>query len=109
MGIDYVHWFQSDGKRGAADVCAIYREAGYDFLALTDHFMAKYNYPIVDTRPFRTKHFTTILGAELHAPATSLGELWHILAVGGSRRSALRKRSNSTSKLLGSTAVTPST
>jgi len=78
----HTHSTESDGKRGAADVCATYREAGYDFLALTDHFMAKYNYPIVDTRPFRTKHFTTILGAELHAPATSLGELWHILAVG---------------------------
>ncbi|MBX9700941.1 MAG: hypothetical protein K2X74_16005, partial [Acetobacteraceae bacterium] len=63
-------------------VCATYREAGYDFLALTDHFMAKYGFPIVDTRPFRTRAFTTILGAELHAPATSLGELWHILAVG---------------------------
>jgi predicted metal-dependent phosphoesterase TrpH len=63
-------------------VCATYREAGYDFLALTDHFMAKYGYPIVDTRPFRTGQFTTILGAELHAPATQLGEIWHILAVG---------------------------
>ncbi len=36
----------------------------------------------MDTRPFRTRDFTTILGAELHAPATSLGEIWHILAVG---------------------------
>jgi hypothetical protein len=37
---------------------------------------------VVDTRPFRTAGFTTILGAELHAPATALGEMWHILAVG---------------------------
>ncbi|MBW6399543.1 hypothetical protein KPL78_16920 [Roseomonas sp. HJA6] len=78
----HTHSDLSDGMRTPEAVCATYREAGYDFLALTDHFMAKYGYPIVDTRPFRTEGFTTILGAELHAPATALGETWHILAVG---------------------------
>jgi hypothetical protein len=78
----HTHSNASDGVRTPDAVCATYREAGYDFLALTDHFMAKYGFPIVDTRPFRTAGFTTILGAELHAPATSLGETWHILAVG---------------------------
>jgi hypothetical protein len=78
----HTHSNLSDGVRTPEAVCATYREAGYDFLALTDHFLAKYNFPIVDTRPFRTAGFTTILGAELHAPATSLGEMWHILAVG---------------------------
>ena len=63
-------------------MCALYRDAGYDFLALTDHFLPKYGFPIVDTRPFRTNRFTTLLGAEVHAPATELGEMWHILAVG---------------------------
>ncbi len=78
----HTHSTASDGVRAPEAVCATYREAGYDFLALTDHFMAKYGFPIVDTRPYRTAGFTTILGAELHAPATSLGETWHILAVG---------------------------
>ncbi|MEI6161178.1 MAG: PHP domain-containing protein, partial [Roseococcus sp.] len=78
----HTHSNRSDGARSPEEVCATYREAGYDFLALTDHFQAKYGFPIVDTRPFRTGAFTTILGAELHAPATALGELWHILAVG---------------------------
>ena len=78
----HTHSTASDGVRTPEAVCATYREAGYDFLALTDHFMAKYGFPIVDTRPFRTGGFTTILGAELHAPATSLGETWHILGVG---------------------------
>lgn len=78
----HTHSTASDGVRSPEAVCATYREAGYDFLALTDHFMAKYGFPIVDTKPFRTRDFTTILGAELHAPATSLGETWHILAVG---------------------------
>lgn len=78
----HTHSDASDGVRTPDAVCATYREAGYDFLALTDHFLAKYRFPVVDTRPFRTAGFTTILGAELHAPATSLGEMWHILAVG---------------------------
>ena len=78
----HTHSTLSDGVRGPAEVCATYREAGYDFLALTDHFMAKYNFPVADTRPFRTAGFTTLIGAELHAPATALGEIWHILAVG---------------------------
>ena len=63
-------------------VCALYRDAGYDFLALTDHFLPAFGFPIVDTRGFRTNRFTTILGAEVHAPATEIGELWHLLAVG---------------------------
>ncbi|MCU0889569.1 MAG: CehA/McbA family metallohydrolase, partial [Rubritepida sp.] len=78
----HTHSTASDGVRAPEAVCATYREAGYDFLALTDHFLAKYGFPIVDTRPFRAPGFTTILGAELHAPATALGELWHILALG---------------------------
>jgi predicted metal-dependent phosphoesterase TrpH len=78
----HTHSNRSDGVRSPEDVCAHYRDAGYDFLALTDHFTKRYSYPIVDTRPFRTNRFTTILGAELHAPQNSHGEIWHILSVG---------------------------
>jgi hypothetical protein len=78
----HTHSDRSDGARSPEAVCAAYREAGYDFLALTDHFWAKYGFPIVDTRPFRARGFTTLLGAELHAPATALGEIWHLLALG---------------------------
>ena len=78
----HTHSTNSDGKRSSEEVCAIYREAGYDFLALTDHFLAQYNFPLSDTRAMRTDDFTTILGAELHAGKTELGDRWHILAVG---------------------------
>jgi hypothetical protein len=78
----HTHSSASDGARSPADVCELYREAGYDFLALTDHFLPRYGFPVVDTRPFRREGFTTILGAELHAPATAAGEAWHLLAVG---------------------------
>jgi predicted metal-dependent phosphoesterase TrpH len=78
----HTHSNRSDGALTPETVCAHYRDAGYDFLALTDHFTKRYEYPIVDTRPFRTNRFTTILGAELHAPQNSHGEVWHILSVG---------------------------
>jgi predicted metal-dependent phosphoesterase TrpH len=78
----HAHSSRSDGARSPEAVCAHYRDAGYDFLALTDHFLERYRYPIVDTRPFRTNRFTTLLGAELHAPNNSHGEIWHILSVG---------------------------
>ncbi len=76
------HSTLSDGALSPQEVCARYREAGYDFIALTDHFRHNYNYPLADTRPFREPGFTTLLGAELHAPATTRGVEWHILAVG---------------------------
>ncbi|WP_368415552.1 CehA/McbA family metallohydrolase [Falsiroseomonas sp.] len=78
----HTHSNVSDARLSPAEVCAVYRDGGYDFMALTDHFLEKFGFPIVDTRPFRTAGFTTLLGAEVHAPATSLGEIWHILAVG---------------------------
>ncbi|MGI9354832.1 MAG: PHP domain-containing protein [Rhizobiaceae bacterium] len=78
----HTHSTMSDGVLEPEEVCRRYRERGYDFLALTDHFMGRFNYPITDTVPFRTNDFTTIPGAELHSGATNAGELWHILAVG---------------------------
>lgn len=78
----HTHSTRSDGMRSPEAVCRFYRENGYDFIALTDHFMKRYDYPIPDTIPFRQDDFTTIIGAELHAGQTELGNLWHILAVG---------------------------
>jgi hypothetical protein len=76
------HSNRSDGAISPEDVCQRYKAAGYDFIALTDHFLPAFDYPITDTRAFRDSEFTTILGAEVHAPSTELGEMWHILAVG---------------------------
>jgi hypothetical protein len=78
----HTHSTLSDGVLDTAEVCRRYKAEGYDFLALTDHFIGVYGYPIADTRPFRDNSFTTILGAELHSGAMENGELWHILAVG---------------------------
>lgn len=78
----HTHSNRSDGLLTPEEVCRRYREEGYDFIALTDHFIGLYDYPIVDTVPFRTEGFTTILGAEVHSGTMENGELWHILAVG---------------------------
>jgi hypothetical protein len=78
----HTHSTRSDGALEPGEVCRRYREAGYDFLCLSDHFLGKYGFPITDTVPFRTNSFTTILGAEVHAPANSHDEKWHILTAG---------------------------
>lgn len=80
----HTHSTLSDGHRSPQEVCRFYETSGYDFLALTEHFLEQYGWPLADTRPFRTDRFTTIIGAELH-PARDrmeLGREWHILAVG---------------------------
>lgn len=78
----HCHSTRSDGVLDPAAVATRYREAGYDFLAITDHFLEKFGWPITDTRPLRTPDFTTIIGAEMHAPKTGLDGKWHILAAG---------------------------
>lgn len=78
----HTHSTNSDGVLAPEEVCRRYKAEGYDFIALTDHFVGMYNYPISDTTACRDAGFTTILGAELHSGAMENGELWHILAVG---------------------------
>ncbi len=78
----HTHSTRSDGKLTPEKVCQVYRDLGYDFLSITDHFLQQYSFPMTDTRSACTEHFATLTGAELHAYATSTGELWHILAVG---------------------------
>ncbi|HET7037984.1 MAG TPA: CehA/McbA family metallohydrolase [Thermomicrobiaceae bacterium] len=78
----HTHSTASDGGLEPGAVVAAYRERGYDFLVLSEHFMAKYGFPILDTAPWRDERFTTLIGAELHAPSLENGAPWHILAVG---------------------------
>jgi len=78
----HTHSTLSDGALPPEKVIQAYQRAGYDFLQLSEHFISHYNWPIADTRKFRTDDFTTLIGAELHAPKTSVGELWHIVAAG---------------------------
>lgn len=78
----HTHSTLSDGALPLDDVVNRYKAVGYDFITMSEHFIHHFNYPIADTRHLRGNDFTTILGAELHAPVTSAGEWWHILAAG---------------------------
>jgi predicted metal-dependent phosphoesterase TrpH len=76
------HSTNSDGSLAPAALIAAYQAQGYDFLAITDHFLERYGCTVTDTREFRSSTFTTLLGAELHGPALENGSLWHIVSVG---------------------------
>ncbi|GII94408.1 PHP domain-containing protein [Sinosporangium siamense] len=78
----HTHSDMSDGKLPPAEVAELYHDQGYDFLSITDHFRERYGFPVTDTRPLRTEGFTTIIGAELHAPGHEFSDDWHIVAVG---------------------------
>jgi len=73
----HCHSNRSDGLRKPEDVVAAYREAGYDFVCLSDHFEADYGWQITDTRHLRDESFTTIVGAELSsAPWKDRNAYW---------------------------------
>lgn len=78
----HTHSNRSDGGLSPEDTVRCYQDAGYDFVVITDHFRAEYGFPLTDTRPLRSPGFTTLLGAELHAPRTEAGPKWHIVAAG---------------------------
>ena len=61
----HCHSNRSDGLLEPEAVVGAYREAGYDFLCLSDHFEEEYGWRVTDTRSLRDENFTTILGAEL--------------------------------------------
>lgn len=78
----HTHSTNSDGSFSPEDTCRMYKEAGYDFISLSDHFMERFDYPISDTRNLRDEKFTTLIAAELHQGKITVGETWHVLAVG---------------------------
>ncbi len=78
----HTHSNRSDGLLSPDDLCQRYKDEGYNFLVISDHFVGLYDYPITKTSKFTDPEFTTILGAELHSGASENGEIWHILAVG---------------------------
>lgn len=81
-GSIHCHTNRSDGFLTPQQLIAAYRRDGYDFVCITDHFRPEFHFPITDAREFADEGLFVIPGAELHAPATEQGYLWHITAVG---------------------------
>jgi hypothetical protein len=78
----HCHSSRSDGLREPEEAVAAYREAGYHFIALSDHFEERWGWQVTDTRHLRDADFTTILAAELSSgPWTERTAYW-ISAVG---------------------------
>jgi hypothetical protein len=78
----HTHSTVSDGHLAPPEVCDLYRAAGYDFLAISDHFLERYGYPLTDASAHDTADFVTLRAAELHAGRIESGEFWHLLGIG---------------------------
>lgn len=78
----HTHTNRSDGVLTPEETVYRYKSEGYDFVAITDHFLETFRFPITDTRQYRDERFTTLLGAELHAPRIEMCPKWHIVGVG---------------------------
>ncbi len=76
------HPFQPVGRRIALDdVVNRYKAVGYDFVMMSEHFINHFNCRS-PTRATCVATASQPSRAELHAPITSAGELWHIVAAG---------------------------
>ena len=71
----HTHTTLSDGKFSAAEVVTLYREAGYDVLAFTDHWKTN---PVSS---YEAQGMTLLSGMELH-PGGPRNITWHFLALG---------------------------
>jgi hypothetical protein len=63
-------------------VVAAYRDAGYDFIALSDHFEERYGWRITDTSELRANDFTAIVAAELSSGPWSDRTTYWVAALG---------------------------
>src|SRR3954471_18279509 len=78
----HTHSDRSDGVAAPEQVVAAYREAGYDFVVLTDHFEARWGWRVTDTVPLRRAGFTTLLGAELSSADWDEEDVFWVNAIG---------------------------
>lgn len=78
----HCHSDRSDGSLSPAELVRTYRGAGYDFVAITDHFEERFGWPVTDTRSLRSDDFTTLVGAELSSADWSDPSVYWVAAVG---------------------------
>ena len=71
------HSTRSDRVLDPDKVARRYQIVGYDFLAITDHFVGLYDFPLTNIQSSENENFTTMLSAELHTWAMENGEIWH--------------------------------
>lgn len=74
-GNTHSHSTESDGRLSVPDRFAAYRDAGYDFLVLTDHRK------VSDVSRYSEKGFLAISGSEVHPENPYGGDRYHIVAI----------------------------
>ena len=72
----HAHTTISDGTRTPKKLVEIYRDAGYDFLSITDHSV------VADTRSLGDPGFLLIPGEEICVGRSHAGTLYHLVALG---------------------------
>lgn len=75
----HVHTLRSDGKESPAYVAARYREAGFDFLAISDHHRYEPSLEAIDYWRRHPTGLTLLPGEEVHPPECPV----HMLNFGG--------------------------
>lgn len=79
LGDFHVHSCFSDGRESPEFVAAMYRQAGYDFIAITDHGRMDSSLRAIQTYQGIPLDFTLYPGEEVHPPHSHV----HILNIGG--------------------------
>ena len=82
----HTHSNRSDGLLSPDDLCQRYKDEGYNFLVISDHFVGLYNYPITEPLDFNDPEFITIFGAELHSVVPFLIDGFVFAILGSSAR-----------------------
>jgi hypothetical protein len=72
----HAHTTISDGTRNPEKLVEMYRDAGYDFLSVTDHSV------VADTRGLGGPGFLLIPGEEICVGRSHAGTLYHMVALG---------------------------
>lgn len=81
----HTHTTRSDGKKTPDEVIALYREASYDFLALTDHWKP--------SETIMQDGFLLLSGCEYDTGLTVQEGIFHIISIGTKREPELPRRS----------------
>lgn len=88
----HTHTTCSDGRKTPEEVIQLYQNAGYDFLALTDHWFFS------ETQ--KKENFLLISGCEYDIGSSAQEEIYHILALGMDRDPCLKPRTQSTQDII---------
>ena len=80
-GETHCHTYESDGVQDAVHTVGNYRAAGYDFLALTDHFTSYASEKAKRVFASAPVAMTLLLGEEVHVPTERI----HTIRIGGEK------------------------